>query len=60
MYRGACAQRNDVEIFICFEDLTDKATFHSCSRAIGPLKNFEKLPNSTFDHGDTRIAATSG
>ena len=60
MKDGACAQRQNSEIFICFEHELIGATYRNCRRAIGPLENFEKLSNSQHDHGQTRIAVTSG
>ena len=60
MDKGACAQRNDAEVFICFADAFNNRTTRSCHRSTGPLESFSKLPDSTYHHGDTRIAATSG
>ena len=60
MYRGACAQRDNREVFICFENYWDKSTNKNCHRSIGPLEVFTKLPSSTYDHRSTRIAVTTG
>ena len=60
MRYGACAQREDFEIFICFEHVDDTRTYKNCRLSTGPLENFSNLPNSTYDHGNTRIAVTSG
>ena len=60
MRYGACAQRNDAEVFICFEDKTGRLTWKNCHRATGPLGSFTEVQKSTFGHGGTRIAATSG
>ena len=57
---GACAQRDNEQIFICFEDFDDTSTYKNCHVTNGPLENFSNLPNSTFAHGNTRIAVTSG
>ena len=57
---GACAQRNNQEVFICFEDYQDSSTFKNCYRATGPLEMFNSLPSSTYTHSNTRIAVTSG
>ena len=57
---GACAQRDNEKIFICFEDFGDSSTYKNCHVTNGPLENFSNLPNSTFGHGNTRIAVTSG
>ena len=60
MNYGACAQRNDEQIYICFEDLDDSSTGKNCHLANGPLENFSNLPSSTYNHANTRIAVTSG
>ena len=60
MIGGACAQRDDVEVFICFEDLDNYETHKNCRRSSGPLGTFTNLPSSTHHHGGTRIAVTSG
>ena len=60
MTRGACAQRDNREVFICFEDVWDESTSKNCHRSTGPLEVFSKLPDSTYDHRQTRIAVTSG
>ena len=60
MNDGACAQRDNTEVFICFEVAYDPGTTKNCHRSNGPLEIFTKLPSSTFDHGFTRIAVTSG
>ena len=57
---GACAQRNNQDVFICFEDYEDSSTFKNCYRATGPLEMFNNLPSSTHTHSNTRIAVTSG
>ena len=66
MNAGACAQRDNAEIFICFyhknwlyQDSFNGA-YKNCQRATGPLEQFSRLPNSTFDHNRARIAVTSG
>lgn len=60
MWFGACAQRNDAEVFICFESSVDGSTWKNCHRATGPLGSFTEVQKSTYGHGGTRIAATSG
>ena len=60
MRLGACAQRDDVEVFICFENYDDESTFKNCRLSAGPLEAFSNLPSSTYDHGSARIAVTSG
>ena len=60
MNHGACAQRNDVEVYICFENSDDPGTTKNCHRSNGPLDSFTKLQSSTYAHGLTRIAVTSG
>ena len=60
MIRGACAQRDNQEVFICFDNVLDPSTSRNCHRSNGPLEAFTKLPSSTYDHGNTRIAVTSG
>ena len=57
---GACAQRNDAEVFICFENDDDPETHRNCHRSNGPLEKFSKLPDSTHRHRRTHIAVTSG
>ena len=60
MIHGACTQRNDTEVFICFENYADSATSKNCRRATDPNGIFEDLPRSAHDHAQTQIAATSG
>ena len=60
MIAGACAQRENAEVFICFENIYRIETLRNCHRATDPLKKFSKLPNSTYYHEDTSIAVTSG
>ena len=60
MNAGACAQRDNNEIFICFEDYYDRSTWKNCRRSNGPLEAFSELPTSTYDHRSTRVAVTSG
>ena len=57
---GACTQRNNTEVIICFELGGVKSTHKTCRHATGPLENFSKMPDSIHEHGYTRIAATSG
>ena len=57
---GACAQRENDEIYICFENQQNMATAQNCRRAFSPLGTFSKLPNSIYTHRRTRIAVTSG
>ena len=60
MNTGACAQRDDREVFICFEHWWDSSTNKNCRRSNGPLEAFSKLSKSTYDHRWTSIAAISG
>ena len=60
MSLGTCAQRDNREVFICFEDWNDSSTWKNCHRSNGPLEAFSQLSNSTHDHRLTRIAVTSG
>ena len=60
MLDGACAQREDKEVFICFENIGDSKTWKKCRRSNGPLEDFEQLPSSNYTHRATRIAVTSG
>ena len=60
MTNGACAQRENNEVFICFENSSDLSTYKNCHRSNGPLERFVKLPSSSYDHRSTRIAVTSG
>ena len=60
MYLGACAQRDNQEVYICFELESYLSQTKNCRRSIGPLEAFTKLPSSTYDHRSTRIAVTSG
>ena len=60
MFHGACAQRDDSELFICFENYAEVSSFKNCRVSNGPLKKFSKLPTSTYEHGTTRVAVTSG
>ena len=39
MYYGACAQRDDVELFFCFHDKYDLQSSKKCHRSTGPLKD---------------------
>ena len=58
---GACAQRNNAEIFICFEDAFVKAELcRDCYRTTGPLENFAKMPSSIYSHAESHIGVTSG
>ena len=59
MYFGACAQRNNQEVFVCFEDIFDKSTYKNCRRSNGPLEHFSKVRSSNYYHRDARIAVTS-
>ena len=61
MIAGACAQRNNAEVFICFENINDFETHRNCHRATDPLmKGFSKLPKSTHYHQYISIAVTKG
>ena len=60
MNTGACAQRDDREVLICFEHWWDSSTNKNCRRSNGPLEYFSKLSKSTYDHRWTSIAAISG
>ena len=59
-FGGACAQRDDAEIFLCFTDVRDDSTYKNCHRSTGPLETFSKLPRSNYEHAGTRTAVTSG
>ena len=60
MYQGACAQRDNTELFICFRSPWNSQTTRRCYRSNGPLDSFSQLPKSTYHHGLTRIAVMSG
>ena len=60
MTYGACAQRDNQEVFICFENYFDSSTNRNCHRSNGPLEAFSSMPSSINDHRQTRIAVTSG
>ena len=60
MNKGACAQRDNREVFICFEHSFDSSTWKHCYRSNSPLEAFSEMPSSTYDHRMTRIAVTSG
>ena len=60
MVLGACAQRDNREVFICFANYGDSSTSKNCHRSNAPLENFWKMPSSTYDHRWTSIAVTSG
>ena len=45
MYFGACAQRNDQQVYICFENYFDSSTGRNCHVSSGPLENFSSLPS---------------
>ena len=60
MFQGACAQRNDAEVLICFESSEDSSTWKNCHRSTGPLEAFQQLSPSSYTHRATRIAVTSG
>ena len=60
MYYGACAQRDNQEVLICFENGNFPATCKTCHRANGPLETFSELSSSTYPHARTSIAVTSG
>ena len=60
MAGGACAQRENSDIFLCFTDEGDLTTAKVCYQALDPLGKFSKMQESNFGHLTTRIAATSG
>ena len=60
MFYGACAQRNDAKIYICFEAYNNPATGRNCRQSDAPLDSFSQLPSSNYNHQNTRIAATAG
>ena len=57
--RGACAQRENQKVFICFENMSDSATYKNCHVSNDPLEAFSKLRTSKYDHRQSRIAVTS-
>ena len=57
---GACAQRDNQEIFICFEEFDSYEKAKTCRRAVGQFTNFTRLTNSAYPHGLSRIAVTQG
>ena len=60
MHWGACAQRNNQEVFICFETPSNAKSAKNCHRSTDPLTAFTKLPSSNFFHTSIPIAVTSG
>ena len=60
MVFGACAQRNDQQVYICFEVFNDSSTGKNCHVSSGPLENFSSLPSSSYERRNTRIAVTNG
>ena len=60
MDHGACAQRHDAEVFICFEDFNQDDKCKNCYRSKSPFKKFKKMPSTSYNHGGTHIAVTSG
>ena len=61
LYSEACSQRDNVEVFICFANNFDEKTYKTCQSATQfPTGNFTKLPDSSYSHGESRIAVMSG
>ena len=60
MTRGACAQRDNNEVYICWNDATNSWTYRNCFLSNDPLDDFSQLPRPFFRHGKSRIAVTSG
>ena len=66
MVFGACGQRDNAEIFICFPNRYDDQTSKTCYRSSGindytdGLKDLTELPQSIHRHRSTRIGVTSG
>ena len=56
MMYGACGQRDNSEIFICFPDAK---TSRSCYSSTGPLETFSPLKGTYYPHGEAGIAVTS-
>ena len=59
MVFGACASRNDEQVFICFPvyDLKENKV---CRLSSGPLDEFINITSSNYAHGNTRIATNNG
>ena len=60
MRYGSCAQRNNTDVFICFENDQDVNTYTNCRHSAGPLEQFSSLPRSTYIHWGSQIATNSG
>ena len=60
MSLGACSQRDNEVIYICFENYNDPSTYKNCYESSGSLDSFSKLPSSSYQHKRTRVATTSG
>ena len=50
---GGCTVLNQFTIVLCFDYIEDDV----CRQSNDPLGSFTKLPNSTYSHGETRIAS---
>ena len=55
-HHGACTVVNQQTIVLCFDD--DETDV--CRQSNNPLGTFTKLPNSNFNHLQTRIASFDG
>ena len=59
MVFGACASRDDEQVFICFPEYDLKEN-KICRVSNGPLDEFNVITSSNFAHGNTRIATNDG
>ena len=53
---GACANRADAEIFLCFSDISGEGK--RCRSSIDPEAGYARVVDSNYDHMVTRIAAS--
>ena len=60
---GTCAQRDNVEMYLCVDRWTDIGEYDGwkCYRALGPREEFSVLPEQpTHSHSETNIAVNAG
>ena len=56
---GACANVNDLSIFLCFDD-SNNSSAKSCQTAHYPTGRFEETESSVYAHRQQRIGASQG
>ena len=60
MHNNILIEKKNKMIVLCWYDYQNTDTYGRCSKAMGPLGNFDEMAEANFDHAATPISSSNG